>query len=238
MALSRGFDGVDDSIDVSISAIGAGASGWTFGGWVYANGPGEGNIGRVVSTGQQNFRLGASREMRASQVQSTTTAVLTTNETLDTATWYCVFCTWTAADNLLRVYRGTATSAMAELTYATQTAGVGSPSLTSTTFNIGNNAAGAATWDGRIGPVLICASVLTTTQMNAWRLGIYVEDANLRGYWYMGSRTASLVENQIGGANATVTGCTLEDGPPVGYCRHARTTHVPFMRTGRGAQVR
>lgn len=222
MALARSFDGVDDIIVAAISTI-ATTEDWTIAAWVNPSSAGEGDAGCIVrvetsgGTARQWVRINAStRVVRALSHHGTTLATTVTNETLDTSSWTLVIATFRHSDSKCRVYFGDENTAMAEATYSSQVAGVGARGGSGTVVNLGNLTDGSATWDGAIGPVMIGASEWTNDEMESCRLGLGGGLTGLRGVWWMDSRDAATVTNQILGAAATVTGCTLAAGPAVG----------------------
>src|SRR4051794_16690196 len=127
MALARFFDAIDDVISSS-STISMPTGDFTFAAWVYPQSAGENNAGFIIQClgglAVARFRFAAStRTLTAvANHDGGTNATSTTTTTLSTNTWQLAIATYRASDKKMRVFIGSATSAMAEASYATQTA--------------------------------------------------------------------------------------------------------------------
>lgn len=154
---------------------------WTMGGWYKPNSAGGSNIGGMQfhtngtgpGTAIQRYQIGGGGTLiiNANAAHSTTAASTATSTTMSSGAWNCVIVTYTASDKKLRVYMGTASSAMTEASYSSQTAGVGTATTTGTTAQIGDRQQADFDWDGLIARVFATQRLLTTNEMERFRCG-------------------------------------------------------------------
>lgn len=222
--MARTFDGVDDVISMSITAV-TGVD-WTIAAWVKPNNGGEGNVGQIFRTDpgtandRQQFRLtGASMALNCRQRTDATFPDSTSTNTLTAGVWVSVFGTLRVSDMKIRMYIGSLVSPVAEVSYSSQITGTGSALTNGTVGRIGNNQATTATFDGVIGPVSFAAREWTLDEMEAFRLGARPVNAGMmRGFWPLDSPDAAQAEDLSGnGANGTVVGCTVAENPPIPF---------------------
>lgn len=221
--MARDFDGVDDIITSTVTAVDTGD--WTLGGYFNPDTAGEGGFGILlcVQNGtaliQQLDFNDSTRKLFVAQPYSSTNAVAVTNEALAAAGWSACFCTFRASDAKMRAFIGTLSVPMAEATYSSQVAGVGTRTTGATTFNVGNRTAASSTFDGRIFRPFFWGRELSLAEMEAFRLGRQpVQDGSLRVFLPLDSPTGSQAEDLSGnGANGTVTGAVAADNPPIPY---------------------
>lgn len=225
--MSRQFDGVDDVITATITAMDSGD--WTIAAWINPDNAGEGNLGQIVrtvlatsETAVQFFRFnGASRTLEAYQNYGTD-AVSLASTTVAATAWSCVVATFRASDAIIRIFTGDFDSAMAEVAYTTQTAGAVTRVTGGVRVRIGAaTSVGAEDFDGYIANVVMDAREWTLGEMEAFRLGPRpVNTGTLRGFWPLDSPTASQIEDLSGnGATGTLTGAAVGNHPriPMGW---------------------
>lgn len=222
--MARFFDGVDDKIAATITAVDTGD--WTMGGWLYATGAGEAGFGIAMNvqgagpTTVQYMGTFNSATLYAAQGFTTTDAsALQTVNGFAFNKWHCAFATYTDATRGIKLYRGDIAAAMAEVTYnALPVAGVGTRRTAGTTLGVGNNIATTQTWAGNIGHVMFARRLLTLDEMERFRQGArpVLSSAVMVIDWPLDSPTAAQAEDLSGnGVNGTVTGSTAVEGPPV-----------------------
>lgn len=220
--MARDFDGVDDIITATVTAVDSGD--WTIAAWCAPDTAGEGSFGnlfRVETSGgsftQVVLMASAARDVYAIQNFATTDALTRTSTVLTASAWACVVATYRDSDKKCRVYVGTLSAAMAEASYTTQTAGVGTRDTAGTVASIGSPPNTAETWDGKIGATCFDARQWTLDEMESFRQGLYpIPTSTMRGFWPLDSPTAAQAEDLSGnGAHGTVTGAIAAEGPPV-----------------------
>lgn len=222
--MSREFDGVDDLVTATVTAIDSGNV--TVVGWIRPDTAGEtsaGTIFNIETTGSASVSfvrfliLSTTLRLRAWHTFATTSADTRTTNVIPTAAWTCFVATFRASDGKWRIYLGSQSAPMVEATYDLQQAAAGTRTTAGVWATIGNNRATSVTYDGRIGHVAYDAREWTLVEAEALRLGSRpIQTGTLRGYWPLDSPTASVVEDLSGnGANGTLTGAVVAEEPPV-----------------------
>lgn len=172
--MAKDFNGTTSRIEGTIAAYPAGD--YTLGAWVLPDTTGEANNGGVLflhaaTSTRMTWRCATSQDFLVAQTHVTTTALSQTSGTpLVLGEWQVLFATYRASDLTLRLFRGDLDSAPAELSYTSQTAGVGAVT-TGTGLVVGNNAIQTITWDGRIEDPFIVPWEMTLAEMERFRQG-------------------------------------------------------------------
>lgn len=172
--MGRDFNGTTSTLTGTLAASPSGD--YTLGAWANPDNAGESSNGALLfvhsaGTARTSFRCATGLNLIAFQVHATTNASTTTSGTpLTTGEWQALFATYRASDKTVRIYRGDQDSPVAELSYGTQTAGVGTVT-TATSFVVGNNSIASTTWDGRIEQSFIVPWEMTVDEMERYRLG-------------------------------------------------------------------
>lgn len=189
--MARDFDGVDDKITGTITAVDTGD--WTMGLWPNVDGAGESGLGAFVSVETAaaatvqalQFASGGARNVLARQFSSGTTANTRSTTILATATLYLLIATFRASDGKCRIFYGTQTVAMAEMSYDLQDVLTATRVTAGTVFVAENNSATTATTDGRESRLFFTARELGLPEMNDIRRGTQPtpDDTDLRVYW-------------------------------------------------------
>jgi hypothetical protein len=171
------FDGVNDVITMTIATPVSSGS-WAAGGWFKPDGAGEGGGGRIYShntagTVSHEVILGASSPYLTANQQSSATAASSgaSTQVWVADTWTCIVWTFNASDGVMRIYYGSESVGMAEVSYSAQTAMTGTR-RTGTAGNIGNRPAGDRTYDGGMVGVFMVETGGTTwavTEAEAFR---------------------------------------------------------------------
>lgn len=211
------FDGTDDiAQNTSFAALDSGD--WTIAGWFRAETLGEVN-GRIVEIAQTGMvrqlvdllaESGGLVSVRGVQAYGTTNAGSTSTVAVPLNTWAHLVVVFTEADATIRMWLGTERVPHAEVSYDSQTAGVGSRTTGANRVNIGNSNATARTFDGDIAHVAVSAYAWTAVERETHRLLGAPPSSGLRGDW----RLASDANDSSGnGYNLTVTGAVLGDHP-------------------------
>lgn len=233
--MARDFDGVDDIIAGTITAMADGD--WTAGAWINADTAGEGNLGRIIQVDDGAgahfvaFSLGAGPVARCAFAYTTTNALALSSTAVTAAVWTLNIATHRASDNTVRLYIGTIATAMAEAAYTTQTAGVGTFDAVSTKAEIGNITDTSRTFDGRIHVPFLVPRELSVDQMEQFRLGdwsvLWNGTVIPRFFLPLDSPTAAQCEDLSGnGVAFTLTGAVIAEGPPVPGCFMPDATRV------------
>ena len=161
-----------------------------------------------------------------------------TDNTLSLDTFWFIAGTWAGGigTNAPRLFVGSRAAAVAEVSYASQTAGSGGiESDAAEIAYLGNRGAADWTFNGLIEHVSVWDNALTVTQLDALRLRPYAPLhrfataagtlINLKGYWPLTeSAAATCLDHSGNGSNGTVTGTTVG-------------ASAPYLWTRRGAQV-
>jgi hypothetical protein len=151
------FDGTDDVVTVTnTSAIDLNEglqTGLTMAAWVYPNSDGEGNEGRIFDKGSGNYcRLGSQSGSQINvecQLNLTTEAVYTASTKIQTGEWSHIALSWTNdADDEITIW-------VNGIPHTSTATFDGDPVADANNFLIGNEAAGSATFDGKIDDVRI-----------------------------------------------------------------------------------
>lgn len=220
--MARSFNGTTDKIQGTVTAADSGD--WTIAAWIKPATAGEGSVGRVLQIETSGgtriqtcyFDGGISGLLFEQMRGGAQTAASETNVNWLNVWAVAVGC-YRASDSLIRIYRGTLSSAMAEATYGVQRAGDGARTTGGTVAVIGNNAAASGTWNGLIGPVCFDVREWTLDEAEAFRQGRFpVSDGAMRLFCPLDSPTVSQAEDLSGnGVAFTATGTTLAEDPPV-----------------------
>lgn len=151
---------------------------FTYCAWIYSTGAGESSGGRIVNKGGSNFlrklltQTTSTGERILLQINKDTSNATATSGTISLNSWLFVCGSYVASDGGPRLWSGTASVAVAEMTYAGRTDGAGSVlGESGQAISIGNRPAGDRTFNGRIAEVYIYGSVLTAAQMDVLRRG-------------------------------------------------------------------
>ena len=210
------YDGIDDRLHLTQASSAAGD--WSFGCWFNADNAGESSVGALYHAQHSNasiismvrFDSAAAGRIVAHHYHSVTQANTTTAAFATMGTWYAIVVTYTAADKKMRIYKGTLTEAMAEVTYVAQPTPVGSVLTSATVVNIGNRTDTATTFNGRITRAFLSDRLVTLTEMESYRAGAAPPSTNLRAYWSMATDANDTSGNA---AHLTVVGAILTDDP-------------------------
>ena len=163
----RSFDGVDDYIDCGSPTSLDNVNPKTVEAWIYPIGWGEGSKGYVFVKAAWNFFINSSAGEETIQTwhsHSPTPGSWTTpNGSIVLGAWQHVAFTYDNSNNANDpiIYINSIIQSLTELTTPS-----GNPtSDADNTLYIGNNAAGARTWDGLIGEVRIYSRALTPAEI-------------------------------------------------------------------------
>lgn len=196
------FDGTT-SYAASGSSLSFGAT-YTYCVWIRPTSGGESTAARIVDIDSKLlWRWGGSSPADSLLVNynsaGTSAALSTTTFPVDS--WYFVCTSRADSDGGPRLYWGTATTAVAEVSYGTRADAT--PDTGSATVYIGNRAANDRTWAGSIAHVSIYATTLTGAQMDMIRRGFEPDRAHLQNYWPLNGDPVSSAD-PIGGATLTL----------------------------------
>ena len=212
--MAYNFDGVDDVITATITAVDTGD--WTICAWVYPETRGELNQGSIfrVSTGAAVTRQAlalTSSGMSTTQAYPSPTCIAIASSVPTLNSWSFVCGTFNSSTVHCALYLGTLTTAVEALSLSTDTAGGGSRSTAGTSVTIGNNPDTTTTFDGSIEHAFFFKRLLSTTEMEAIRLGRRPapDTTNLVCYYPL---TADAKDRSGNGADGTVTGAVLASG--------------------------
>lgn len=195
---------------------------YTFGCWIYPLSVGEGNFGRIIQmeesgNGRAIFQVENSTTptFTAQQDFTTTNADFTApNDNIFLNKWQCIFAVFHASTKTFSLYWGDQQYQVIEVeSYTTSVAGSGTIQ-TATDVYLGNRSAGDRTFDGQISRFFAVDDALTTTQMNAYRMGdvwSLFEGNNLQAYYPLDSPTDLRVEDWgPNAAHLTATNLTTQ----------------------------
>lgn len=229
--MSRSFDGADSKI-TSSSITPVGTNKWTIACWINPNSVGEGSVGTMMLIDQsgaarQRLRLSGSGSLNCTQVFDTTDAVAIGTVLVSMGSWSCAFGTYDTADAKCRLYAGTETTPVAELSYSTQTTGSTTRQTNGNRITIGNNQGGTASFDGLISRIGLWTRLLSLQEMEDYRRGI----VNLNGcqnFYTLNHPDASINYDVVSGANGTNSGAVVasEPAPPLRFPSGLRTVRV------------
>lgn len=156
------------------------------------------------------------------------TGVLPDNE------WSCVACTYDETDGP-RLFKGSLTSAIAEVSYATRIVGSGVTDDDSGSAHIiGNDTTNTRAFPGRIARLAHFRRRMTLQEIIAWQFGAFT-DADCDIYLelgYNGTGTQPNLTSLGNGINGIVTGATVADHVPLGL----PYTHTAYVGS-RNARV-
>ena len=215
--------------------------------WIYPTGWGEGNYGRIWDKG--TFRTAGwffYLKNDAAPLASILLVIGATGEAQATAVantivlnvWQFVAGTWvgTVGTNAPKLYRGTLSTPVAEVSYASTYLGSGTQGSDAALEGfIGNRGAADRTFNGPIEHPSVWDNALSLAQLDALRLRPYAPFhrfataagtvINLKGYWPLTeSAAATCLDHSGNGSNGTVTGTTVG-------------ASAPYLWTRRGAQA-
>jgi hypothetical protein len=232
--VSRSVAAGTDNLAASISSIGGQ---WCMGGWFnFSSFTANTRMfsGDTAGTTAQYLRLNTTSGnfIEAQQNAATTNALSIASTTqITTGKWWFLVALF--GDDLsakVKLYMGDLATAVAEVTYGTQTAGVGAPT-TGDHFHVGNNHAGNTGITAKVSrPFLIGGGMpslggsllagLTAIQWG-WHRGLYSPTAGrCRGFWDLSNATVAQNPNvgpDGGAAGLFATGCTAAEEPPVPF---------------------
>jgi len=249
--MSRDFNGTTDLINLGSPAalddIGGVDGPRTVAAWIYPTGWGEGNYGRIWDKG--TFRTAGwffYLKNDAAPLASILLVIGATGEAQATAVantivlnvWQFVAGTWvgTVGTNAPKLYRGTLSTPVAEVSYASTNLGSGTQGSDAALEGfIGNRGAADRTFNGPIEHPSVWDNALSLAQLDALRLRPYAPFhrfataagtvINLKGYWPLTESAAATCRDHSGnGSNGTVTGTTVG-------------VNAPYLWTRRGAQA-
>lgn len=221
---SRDFDGVDDVVNLGSPSVLDNVNTATVLAWINADSMGENSAGTVLhcAGGAYPFRqwimLEATNTAKVEVTTDATHAVSKASaETIAFSTWLFLATTYdNAGDRKMRLYKGTPTAMIAELTYVTQTAGTGTiDSDAAVNKCIGNRVDLDTTFDGKIAHVLWFNRVLSVNEMIYLQFGRLITNG-LIGYWPLWGVAASEPDLSGNLNNGAVTGAILANHPPIG----------------------
>jgi hypothetical protein len=202
---------------------------WTMGGWYNPVDAGGSNIGFMQGQANgsnpgtivQRYQIGAAGlTVSATLIFNTTNAVSTTSTTMTANAWNCVIVTYTSSDKTLRIYMGTLASAMAQASYGTQTAGVGTANSNGTTLIIGDRQQADFDFNGKIARVFATQRVLSADEMERFRQGDWTAlwNGTTTPLYYFPLDSANNSQDIVNQIVATVSGPTYSnEEPPCGF---------------------
>jgi hypothetical protein len=169
----------------AVGTITALASNWTMCGWLYLPSGLTGNkfICDIDSSGtvHQRFRFddAATGTLFARAVRATQSCDATSSTAVTLDAWNFVAATLDAFGSTMRLYIGDQDSPVAEVSYASQTAGSGAFTTGGTHCHIGNRHAGGQAMGGRMRNFIIINRTLPLYQLEVlrlgWRIGIHLQ---------------------------------------------------------------
>ena len=238
--MARDFNGTSDLIDLGSPAalddLGGVGGPNTFTAWINPDTVGEGNLGRMYDKAVfLQFRLGTAANPRLThQPGSWSTTVPNANSANDTivlGVWQFVAGTFTAGDGGPRLWRGTPSVSVAELSYAARTAEAGTASSDAAdNAIIGNNPGATRTFDGRIAFLSAYGADLSESGAQTWRLDALrlwpfapwhkFSVGALAGHWPLWESDAAVARDYSGNdSHGTVTGTVVTEGPQLPLLR-------------------
>lgn len=208
------FDGVDDKIQATISAVDTGD--WTIAAWCVPNSLGEGSLGRVFcaatsgGTVIQMLRMvssGGFDVFEAFQAGSTNTTARSNNCPATFGRPYCVCARYLASTQKIELWWGTLTEPMVQQVLTTDTTG-NTRTTTGSVGIIGNNAGTSTSFDGQIGPIAFDNIYWTVANMeNFRRTGRVPLSTELRAWYPLDDELAREISRRQ--LVTTVTGALL-----------------------------
>lgn len=226
--MARNFDGVDDVINCGSSASLGDINVFTYTAWIFPNTFGEGSFARIInksaspSTGKffnvHDNTSGTRNSLHLLIDTSGTDAEAhAADNSIVTGAWQFVAASFDSS-LVPRLYRGTPSADVAELSYASQVTGTGSVN-TDATYNllIGNRDNGTRTFDGRIADVRIFNIVLSLSELLAVQRGLIVRPEKMIGWWPLFGEQSPEPDWSGNNNHGTVTGAIRADHPP-GVC--------------------
>lgn len=162
------FDGVDDAVNAGSGASLDNVAPVTISAWIYPRSDGEGSVGRIIDKGAGRIlRMISSKDVRFSVnytgVGSTDLQKTTSNDQIPFNTWSHVVMTWNDSNNASGVsfYLNNVL-----VTSVSSQNGVGTRSGDATNnLFIGNDSAGASTFDGLMDDLRVYNRVLTSAEI-------------------------------------------------------------------------
>lgn len=205
------FDGVDDSVNVGSGAHLDDLANFTWCAWIRPDSLGEGGVGRVFDKFGKLLYLFATDTFGAFIDRATDTDILAPNNTLTMGAWNFVAITFDGTTT--KLFHGAPGAAVLDVSPADNGSGAPVSEATSSLI-IGNEPGGGATFDGRIADARVFDVALAAAELTSLMYGRPVRGANLKGWWPLDG--ASPEPDWSGnGANGTVTGAVVADGPPI-----------------------
>lgn len=209
MARNFAQGGVNDRIGSTSGFTAMSAGDWTILVWFFA-------INVISSSNSYLFRSGnthlkgaqaGTRRLQTFQGYSTTNAfAISTDSSFSLDTWTCLVGTFTESSATCRLYLGTLTSSIAELSYASTGTGTGTRVAGSTEALCG---AAGTTAQFRCARLAVARRLFNLDEMERYRLGqMPVQDGNssLHLLWPMlpqGSGVTTLAEQDLSGRGVT-----------------------------------
>lgn len=218
--MARDFDGVDDVINCGSGSQLDDLAAWTHCAWFYADTVGEAGFGTMCRKNANDAGLGKVMHIQATAAVRAACRRATTNQQLVSANntyplnqWNFVAYTYDGTTG--RLYVATPGGVVSEVTYATNTQGVGAITADgNTNLTIGNDSTGATTFDGRIAYVRWFNAALSLDELTAVMYNRPARPSALVGFWpLIGASPEPDWSGYV--SNGTVTGSVVADGPPV-----------------------
>lgn len=232
--MSRTFDAVDDVISMGSPAFLDNMLGadFTVAAWINATTVGEaGSAGRIIqkrgseTIGGWLFNTQATATIAFSTVKAAGTIEATSSGAANSIVlgrWHFVTAVYTSADFLIKLYVDGN-----EVSYATQTAGAAAPGTDAAgNFLVGNNIAGARTFDGSMSHIQIFKRALSNNEIRQIMRYPGSINRSSAGYWpFWGGATE---KDYSGNENTgTVTGALFStNNPPVNRVFGAKRPNV------------
>lgn len=238
--MSRDFNGTTDLIDLGSPAGLDDILPITIAMWARPDTMGEANFGRLFDTAasvapQAGYRFFFGDGAGANRITfnggyTTTDFISNNNADVSTAVWQFFAATFKEGDGGARLWKGTLSAPVAEMTYVTRTAEAGTRrSDAANNKVIGNRPAADRTMDGLLAHPSVWNQVLTVDQLNLLRIFPYAPMhrfsvggtvVTLKGYWPLWeSAAATALDHSGNGNNGTVTGTSLAEEPPFAFTR-------------------
>jgi len=243
--MARLFNGTSDVITATMAAVDSGD--WTMGCWFKTNANtnyyglfaiATGADARIqeifieipATTGESTFR--------ANQYAATTNAdtIPATGNAISNGVWYCFVATFRASDGKIRIYKGTLTASMAEPTYFRQTVLAGARTTGGTAVNLGRfNATTALYFNGALAYPFFAKKEWTLAESEVYRHG-RIPITSLQNMWMLTNPDVTINFDQIGGANGTNTGVTVNPDP-IPFFLPSGLNNYQFVSAGDGMSV-
>jgi len=171
---------------------------------------------QVGANGHSLLIMSSTNQVQGIRTTSWTARSALSTETLTANTWYCVCSTYDGVGSAPKVFissgEGISTT-MAEVSYASQTAGTGTDATTPTNTLIGNNSAFNRTFLGRLAEILVYTTALTVDEMTSLSRGYPVSGAVC--YVPLLGRVTPELDRSGSGNSYVVTSATGVDHAPI-----------------------